>query len=138
MAARRRCSMARKSAVRARKAAPAKRAEGRARAPTIARDVPSIVETLKGLGSERFRADMSARFGIRTAETTYGVSLADIQKLAKGLGRSHDLAAGLWKMRCYEARLLAAFVDEPERVTAAQMDRWAGDFDNWGTCDTLC
>jgi len=29
-------------------------------------------------------------------------------------------------------------VDEPARVTAAQMDRWARDFDNWGITDTLC
>ncbi len=34
--------------------------------------------------------------------------------------------------------MLTAFVDEPERVTAAQMDRWAKDFDNWAVCDTLC
>ena len=33
---------------------------------------------------------------------------------------------------------VAAFVDEPALVTAKQMDRWAHDFDNWATCDTLC
>ena len=33
---------------------------------------------------------------------------------------------------------LTAFVDEPARVTPAQMDRWCRDFDNWGICDTLC
>src|SRR4029077_21098279 len=30
------------------------------------------------------------------------------------------------------------FVDEPERVTAAQMDRWCSDFDSWAICDTAC
>ena len=30
------------------------------------------------------------------------------------------------------------FVDEPDRVTAAQMDRRARDFDNRGICDTVC
>ncbi len=39
---------------------------------------------------------------------------------------------------CYEARMLTSFVDEPARVTSAQMDRWCRDFDNWGICDTLC
>jgi 3-methyladenine DNA glycosylase AlkD len=34
--------------------------------------------------------------------------------------------------------MLTSFVDEPERVTAAQMDRWCREFDNWGICDTLC
>lgn len=32
---------------------------------------------------------------------------------------------------------LARFNINP-RVTAAQMDRWCRDFDNWGICDTLC
>ncbi len=34
--------------------------------------------------------------------------------------------------------MLTAFVDEPARVTPAQMDRWCRDFDNWGICDTVC
>jgi 3-methyladenine DNA glycosylase AlkD len=34
--------------------------------------------------------------------------------------------------------MLSAFVDEPDRVTAGQMDRWARDFDNWAVCDHLC
>jgi 3-methyladenine DNA glycosylase AlkD len=34
--------------------------------------------------------------------------------------------------------LLAAFVDEPARVTPAQMDRWCRDFDNWAVVDTIC
>ncbi|MEQ1691322.1 MAG: DNA alkylation repair protein [Gemmatimonas sp.] len=77
------------------------------------------------------------RFGI-TATNALGVSMANIQLLAKQLGRRHELALALWDTQCYEARLLASFVDEPQRVTAAQMDRWCRDFDNWGICDTLC
>ncbi len=38
----------------------------------------------------------------------------------------------------YEARLVTSFVDDPARVTSAQMDRWCRDFDNWGICDTVC
>src|SRR3989442_8696835 len=34
--------------------------------------------------------------------------------------------------------MLACFVDEPESVTPAQMDRWSRDFDNWAICDTAC
>ena len=33
---------------------------------------------------------------------------------------------------------LARAQDIAGKVTAAQMDRWAGDFDNWGICDTVC
>jgi len=34
--------------------------------------------------------------------------------------------------------MLATMVDDPERVTPAQMDRWARDFDNWAIVDTAC
>ncbi|MBN9663409.1 MAG: DNA alkylation repair protein [Acidobacteria bacterium] len=77
------------------------------------------------------------RFGIN-AKQALGVSMANIQSIAKRLGRSHELAAALWATGIYEARMLAAFVDEPARVTPDQMDRWCRDFDNWGICDTLC
>jgi 3-methyladenine DNA glycosylase AlkD len=31
-----------------------------------------------------------------------------------------------------------SFVGDPARLTAAEMDRWCRDFDNWAICDTLC
>lgn len=81
--------------------------------------------------------DNLGRFGI-AASNPIGVSMANVHEIAKRLGRSHELAGALWDTGLYEARLLTAFVDEPARVTAAQMDRWCRDFDNWGICDTLC
>jgi 3-methyladenine DNA glycosylase AlkD len=54
------------------------------------------------------------------------------------LGHNHELALGLWQTGFYEARMLAAFVEDPESVTPAQMDRWCKDFDNWAICDTVC
>jgi 3-methyladenine DNA glycosylase AlkD len=98
--------------------------------------VDSILAALERLGTRRTRDGM-ARYGIH-AERAYGVTMAAIQKLAKEIGRDHALAEALWSSGWYEARLLAAFVDEPERVTAAQMDRWCRDFDNWAVCDTVC
>jgi len=98
-----------------------------------------VQDALSSLEQMRTQKDFDnlARFGI-TAKKAYGVSMANIQKLAKRLGRSHELAAELWDTGWYEARMLTAFVDEPERVTSAQMDRWCRDFDNWGIVDTLC
>ena len=79
-----------------------------------------------------------ARFGIVTAERVIGMSVASIREVAKQCGRDHALALALWETAIYEARLLAAFVDDPAQLTPEQMDRCARDFDNWGTCDTLC
>jgi 3-methyladenine DNA glycosylase AlkD len=81
--------------------------------------------------------DGMARYAIPN-DKALGVLMGDIQKLAKLLGRDHALALALWKTDVYEARLLCAYIDEPERVTPAQMDAQARDFDNWAVCDTLC
>jgi len=99
--------------------------------------VREVLMWLERRGTKRIREDMLNRYGIRTPKA-YGVSVGTIQQLAKRLGHDHDLALRLWDTGWYEARLLTAFIDEPERVTAAQMDRWARDFDNWGIVDTLC
>ena len=96
----------------------------------------TALASLERMSTQKDR-DNLARFGIVT-DKFYGVSMANVQKLAKRLGRDHDLAAQLWDSGWYEARALAAFVEEPARVTAAQMDRWCRDFDNWAICDTLC
>jgi 3-methyladenine DNA glycosylase AlkD len=81
--------------------------------------------------------DGMARYGIETEDRVIGVRVAGIQQVAKALGRDRDLAEELWQSRVYEARMLAAFVDDPALVTPEQMDRWARDFDNWAICDTL-
>jgi 3-methyladenine DNA glycosylase AlkD len=78
-----------------------------------------------------------ARFGIRSTRA-FGVSMATMRPLVRRLGRDHDLALALWETGWLEARVLAAFVDEPAKVTPRQMDRWVADFDNWAVCDSTC
>jgi 3-methyladenine DNA glycosylase AlkD len=78
-----------------------------------------------------------ARFGINP-RNTYGISVPAIRRLAKEVGRNHSLALELWKSGIHEARILASMIDLPEKVTAAQMDRWVKDFDSWDVCDQCC
>lgn len=98
--------------------------------------VEAALKSLKRMANRK-TLDGMARYAI-PSDNAFGVSMVNIQKLAKQLGRNHELAARLWDTGWYEARMLTAFVDEPERVTAAQMDRWCRDFDNWAIVDTLC
>lgn len=98
--------------------------------------VAEALAALQALGTEEGRIGM-ARYGIVAAKV-YGVSVANIRAIAKQMGRDHDLADELWRTGWYEARLLAAFVDDPKLVTPAQMDRGAAEFENWADCDTLC
>lgn len=51
-----------------------------------------------------------------------GVGLTKLRKLAKQVGRDHDLAADLWTSDLYEARVLALLIEEPKRMTRAQAE----------------
>lgn len=78
-----------------------------------------------------------ARYGINP-ENTLGVSIPALRSLAKQIGRDHELAQELWDSGIHEARILAAYIDDPRQVTPEQMERWAGDFDSWDVCDQVC
>src|SRR5262245_14952517 len=86
----------------------------------------STKETLEGM----------VRYSI-PSKHAYGVAMKDIKTLGTMLGRNQPLAVALWATGVYEARMLASFVGDPERLTAAQMDRWCKDFDNWAFCDAM-
>jgi 3-methyladenine DNA glycosylase AlkD len=81
--------------------------------------------------------DGMVRYGL-PSDRAFGVAVGAMKKLAKDIGRNHELAADLWATGWYEARMMAGFIDDPALVTPAQMERWAKDFDNWGICDTVC
>jgi 3-methyladenine DNA glycosylase AlkD len=103
------------------------------------RNDPRVGSALRWLEAHASKAarDGMLRYAIPN-DHALGVRMADIQKLAKQLGRDHALALELWKTGVYEAQMLSAYVDEPARVTRAQMDAQARAFDNWAICDTLC
>jgi len=79
-----------------------------------------------------------ARFGIATDRALGGSSVPYLRWLAKRLGKDHGLAAELWASGLHEARILAALVDEPDRVTEEQMEAWAAEFDSWDIVDGVC
>jgi 3-methyladenine DNA glycosylase AlkD len=120
----------------ARKTVPSGRLARTAESSSTGEQVDVAVASLKRMATKKVRDGM-ARYGL-PSEHALGVSVGDIQKLAKSLGRNHGLALALWETGLYECRMLAAYVDEPDRVTPSQMDRWCRDFDNWGICDTVC
>ena len=100
------------------------------------RDVEAVLAWLKRQGTKSVRDGM-ARFAI-PSDRAFGVSVGAMRQHAKRLGQDHGLATALWDTGWYEARMMALFLAEPARVTAAQMDCWAADFDNWAVCDTAC
>lgn len=96
----------------------------------------AILQRLEALGDPEAVAGM-AKYGITPAQA-YGVSIPELRKLAKEAGKDHELAQQLWQKETRETRILASMVDEPQLVSAEQMDRWAEAFDYWEICDQCC
>ena len=103
---------------------------------SIDEQVASVLVSLKKLSSKATR-DSMVRFGLPN-DNALGVPVGKLQKLAKEIGRDHQLAEALWQTGIYEGRMMAALIDEPALVSPTQMDLWCKDFDNWAIVDTLC
>jgi len=99
-------------------------------------DIKKVLSRLKSMESEKNRKGMK-RFGINT-EKAFGISIPELRKAAKELGKDHALAQKLWDSGFHEARILACLVDSPEKVSEKQLESWAKDFDSWDLCDQCC
>lgn len=79
-----------------------------------------------------------ARFGIKPKSKILGISIPNLRKLAKEIGNKHELALKLWNSGIHEAKILASYIDEPDKVSEKQMDARASNFDSWDVCDQVC
>ena len=95
-----------------------------------------IVENQRSLSDPKVVEGM-ARFGI-IPKNAWGVSIPNLRKIAKSVGKNHHLAQELWGSGIHEAKILGSMIDDPERVTERQMERWVTDFDSWDLCDQCC
>jgi 3-methyladenine DNA glycosylase AlkD len=102
----------------------------------MAAKISEILSELKSLSNPEAVAGM-ARFGINP-NNTYGVSIPNLRRMAKEIGKDHLLAQQLWASGIHEARILASMVDKPDMVTEDQMESWVKDFDSWDVCDGCC
>ena len=99
-------------------------------------ELAEVITKIKSLANPEAVAGM-VRFGINT-ENAYGVSIPNLRKLAKQIGRNHALAEQLWRTGIHEARLLACFTDDPKMVGEEQIERWVKDIASWDLCDQCC
>jgi 3-methyladenine DNA glycosylase AlkD len=95
-----------------------------------------IISELKSLANPQNVKGMS-RYGINT-KNTLGISIFTLRPMAARFGKNHKLALELWASGIHEARLMATFIDEPAKVSEAQMEKWVLDFDSWDVCDQCC
>jgi 3-methyladenine DNA glycosylase AlkD len=95
-----------------------------------------VLEKL-GASARPDQVEGMARYGM-SAEGRLGISVAELRKIARDVGRDHEIALELWKTRIPEAQIVAAIVAEPDKLTEAQMEEWVADLNSWDVCDQVC
>ena len=95
----------------------------------------SFEEVLKDLKSKANLNNLEgmARFGI-TGEKRLGLSIPELRKMGKAIGKDHRLALGLWATKIPDAMILAALIDNPSDVTEEQTEGWVKDINSWDVC----
>jgi len=97
-------------------------------------DIISKLESLKNPKN----VEGMARFGIRPKTKVFGIPIPETRKIAKIIGKNHELALKLWDSGIHEARILAGYIAEPEKITEKQFEKWVKGFDSWDVVDQVC
>ena len=53
---------------------------------------------------------------------SFGIGLTQLRKLAKKIGRNHELALELWESNVYDAKVVALLIDDPKVITREQAE----------------
>ncbi len=96
----------------------------------------AVVDWLETQTNDENVAGM-ARYGIRPVRAI-GMNAPQLEAKAKQLGTDQGLALELWSTGIHEARMIAVYIADPQKMSGALMDRWAQDFDSWALCDHAC
>ena len=93
-----------------------------------------VLQALESRGSEQTRKTYR-RHGVKGP--LYGVSYADLKKLAKKLKTNHHLAQALWESENHDARILALMIADPHEATGALLDEWVTSLSDYVVTDAL-
>ena len=63
---------------------------------------------------------------------SFGLGLGQIKKVAKTVGKDHELALQLWHSDNYDAKILSIFVEEAKKVDRAQVETQVAGLVHWG------
>lgn len=67
----------------------------------------------------------------------FGVSYANLNKMAKAARRDHSLALQLWATGNHDARVLATMVADPAQADESLLDSWLADLDSYVLADAF-
>ena len=82
-----------------------------------------VMALLEANQDERGIRNWNQRCASDSQLRSFGIGLTRLRKLAKQVGRDHELALALWQSDVYDARIIALLVDDPKQITPEQVER---------------
>ncbi|MCI0706731.1 MAG: DNA alkylation repair protein [Ignavibacteriae bacterium] len=65
---------------------------------------------------------------------SFGMGMTQLRQVAKKIGKDHELALKLWESDYYEARVVAALIDDPKKVKLKQVEAQTKSAGFWMLC----
>ncbi|MEK7562589.1 MAG: DNA alkylation repair protein [Patescibacteria group bacterium] len=110
-----------------------------------------VIEKMEALANPK-NVEGMARFGIRPKTKVLGIPIPELRKIAKSIRHSsallraraqdkqkiHALALALFDSKIHEARILAGYIADPQKITKKQFEKWVKTFDSWDVVDQVC
>ncbi len=99
----------------------------------------TLIQALKQIKKYQNKDHLAGmvRFGMNP-KNRLGLSVIQMRKIAKDIGKNHALALKLYDRNLVEGRIIAALIDEPAKVTKAQMNKWVKSLTSWDDTDQVC
>lgn len=92
------------------------------------------MQELESAGTEQNRK-VYRRHGVKSE--MFGVSYANLRRLARTIKRDQKLATRLWATGNHDARVLATMIADPEQTSLKTLKDWVKDVDNYVLTDAL-
>ena len=97
-------------------------------------DIQDAIKQLQEMGTAQNRK-IYARHGV--GGNMFGVSYANLNKLAKAARKDHPLALALWNTGNHDARVLGTMVADPSQADESLLEAWLGDLDSYVITDAF-
>lgn len=97
-------------------------------------NVKEVLKKLEDFGTEQNRKTYK-RHGVDGE--MFGVSYANLGKLAKEIKKDHELAGRLWETGNHDAQVLATMIADPKKFSSEEIDRWSEKLSNYVLTDAF-
>ncbi len=84
-----------------------------------------LKENINQRGIDNWNEMEAEKCGLKS----YGMGLTVHRKLAKQIGKDHELAKQLWDSDYYDHKVISILVDDPKKITREQMEEQVKDID---------